>query len=187
MDLLNQLPCPVVITDLTGRVLAANSNLAELLGTEAEQFLHHPINNLFPPASRIFLQTHVWPILLREQSVREIRLQLRGSGNQNIPVLLNCQKGQHESADCYYWIFFVTLERNRFEAELVNARNRAEASTKALGESERFIKNITNAMPAMVAYWDKDLRCRFANQSYMEWFSKTPEAKIGRASCRERV
>ena len=179
MDLLNQLPCPVVITDLTGRVLAANSNLAELLGTEAEQFLHHPINNLFPPASRIFLQTHVWPILLREQSVREIRLQLRGSGNQNIPVLLNCQKGQHESADCYYWIFFVTLERNRFEAELVNARNRAEASTKALGESERFIKNITNAMPAMVAYWDRDLRCRFANQSYMEWFGKTPEAIIG--------
>lgn len=179
MDLFNQLPCPVVITDLTGRVLAANSNLAELLGTEAEQFLHNPINNLFPPASRIFLQTHVWPILLREQSVREIRLQLRGSGNQNIPVLLNCQKGQHESADCYYWIFFVTLERNRFEAELVNARNRAEASTKALGESERFIKNITNAMPAMVAYWDKDLRCRFANQSYMEWFGKTPEAIIG--------
>ena len=180
MDLLNQLPCPVVVTDLSGRVLAANSNLAELLETETEQFLHNSINNLFPPASRIFLQTHVWPMLLREQCVREIRLQLRGSSNQNIPVLVNCQKGQHESDDCYYWIFFVTLERNRFEAELVHARNRAEASTKALGESERFIKNITNAMPAMVAYWDKDLRCRFANQSYMEWFGKTPEAIIGK-------
>jgi PAS domain S-box-containing protein len=111
--------------------------------------------------------------------VRAIRLQLQGSGNQNIPVLVNCQKGQHESADCYYWIFFVTLERNRFEAELVHARNRAEASTKALGESERFIKNITNAMPAMVAYWDRDLRCRFANQSYLAWFNKTDKEIIG--------
>lgn len=179
LDLLNQLPCPVVITDLTGRVLAANSNLAELLGTEAEQFLHNSINGLFPPASRIFLQTHVWPMLIREQSVREIRLQLRNSSNHNIPVLVNCQKGQHESADCYYWIFFVTLERNRFETELVNARNRAEESTKALGDSERFIKNITNAMPAMVAYWDKDLRCRFANQSYLARFDKTDKEIIG--------
>ena len=31
-----------------------------------------------PPASRIFLQTHVWPMLYREGSVREIHLHLRG-------------------------------------------------------------------------------------------------------------
>jgi PAS domain S-box-containing protein len=150
-----------------------------VLGTKADQFLHLHIENLFPPASRIFLQTHVWPMLLREKNVRELYIQLRTSSNQNIPVLLNCQQGLHEGADCYYWVFFVTLERYRFEAELVNARNRAESSAKALAESERFIKTITNAMPAMVAYWDRDLRCRFANQSYLDWFGKTHTEIIG--------
>ncbi len=179
MDMLNQLPCPVVVTDLTCQVLAANANLSEQLGIKTEQLLSLGIDNLFPPASRIFLQTHVWPMLLREKNVRELYIQLRTSSNQNIPALLNCQKGRHEGADCYYWVFFVTLERNRFEAELVNARNRAEASAKALVESERFIKTITNAMPAMVAYWDKDLRCRFANQSYLDWFGKTHKEIIG--------
>jgi PAS domain S-box-containing protein len=54
-----------------------------------------------------------------------------------------------------------------------------EASVIALSESARFIKTITDAMPAMVAYWDKDLLCRFANRPYIEWFGKPPEIIIG--------
>lgn len=63
----------------------------------------------------------------------------------------------------------------------VMQRNKAllETSNQALAESERFIKTIANSLPGLVAYWDKDLRCRFANQSYLEWFGKEPEAMIG--------
>jgi diguanylate cyclase (GGDEF)-like protein/PAS domain S-box-containing protein len=34
-------------------------------------------------------------------------------------------------------------------------------------------------MPGLVACWDKDLRCRFANKTHLEWFGKLPEAIIG--------
>lgn len=178
MDLLNQLPCSVIITDGTGRILAVNKNLLTLLGPATEQRPHH-IDSVFPPASRIFLQTHVWPMLLREQLVQELHMQLLTTDNQRIPVLVNCQKGEFEGADSYYWALFVTQERSRYEAELLNARNRAETSAKALAESERFISTITDAMPSMVAYWDKELRCRFANRAYMEWFGKTQDTIIG--------
>jgi diguanylate cyclase (GGDEF)-like protein/PAS domain S-box-containing protein len=59
------------------------------------------------------------------------------------------------------------------------ARERAEASALAVAKSENFLKTITDAMPGLVAYWDKNLRCRFANKPYLEWFGKRPEAIVG--------
>lgn len=179
MILLNQLPCPVLITDGTGRVLASNSELLALLGGTEQEWLQKPMEVLLPPASRVFLQTHIWPMLLRQERVCELYLYLRDARGQRIPVMLNCQQGSFEDAEAYYWVFFVAQERSLFEAELLKARNRAEASATALSKSEHFIKTIANAMPGMVAYWDKDLICHFANQFHMDWFGKSPEVIIG--------
>jgi hypothetical protein len=30
----------------------------------------------------------------------------------------------------------------------------------------------------MLAYWDKDLICRYANSAYVDWFGKTKEEMI---------
>jgi PAS domain S-box-containing protein len=57
----------------------------------------------------------------------------------------------------------------------ISERKQAEEIAK----SARFVRAITDAMPGMVGYWDKDLRCRFANKTYMTWFGKAPEEIIG--------
>lgn len=36
-------------------------------------------------------------------------------------------------------------------------------------------------IPAMLAYWDRDQRCRFANSAYRTWFGVTPQDMIGRS------
>ncbi|MGY4308062.1 PAS domain S-box-containing protein [Bradyrhizobium sp. USDA 4369] len=41
------------------------------------------------------------------------------------------------------------------------------------------LKTIIDAIPSMIAYWDRDLRCRFANSAYVEWFGWSPEQLIG--------
>ena len=179
MNQFNQLPCPVLITDVMGCMLAANTDLLDLVGGTQAQWQHQAMEQLFPPASRIFLQTHVWPMLLSQGRVRELYLYLCAANAQRIPVLVNCQKGRFEGLDCYYWVFFVALDRSRFETELLRSRKSTENAAKSLAESAHFMKTITDAMPGLVAYWDKDLRCRFANQPYLSWFGKAPAEIIG--------
>jgi PAS domain S-box-containing protein len=43
-----------------------------------------------------------------------------------------------------------------------------------------FIKTITDAIPGMIAYWDRELRCRFANRAYAGWFGREPTELMGR-------
>jgi two-component system sensor histidine kinase/response regulator len=49
-------------------------------------------------------------------------------------------------------------------------------SNVALQDSERFVRTLTDNVPAGLAYWDRDLRCRFANRQYRERFGLSAEA-----------
>ncbi|MGS0753436.1 diguanylate cyclase domain-containing protein [Roseateles sp. GG27B] len=179
MNLLNQLPVAALVTDATGRVLAANTELLALAHLSIDKLLHQPMEDLLPPASRIFLQSYVWPMVMREGHVSESYMQLLGTQNQRVPVLVNCRKGQFEGATGYFWVFYVARARVRFESEVLSGRDRAEALAESLAQRERFFKTITDAMPGLVSYWDKDLICRFANQTYAEWFDLSPVAMLG--------
>lgn len=50
------------------------------------------------------------------------------------------------------------------------------SSTTALGEIGL---KVTDHITAMLAYWDKDLICRFANDAYKDWFGFTKDQMIG--------
>ncbi|MGQ9365775.1 response regulator [Azospirillum sp. ST 5-10] len=55
------------------------------------------------------------------------------------------------------------------------------AVERELLESQRFLKAVTDNTPGMVGYWDADLRCRFANRAYLEWFGRDAGAILGRS------
>ncbi len=46
-------------------------------------------------------------------------------------------------------------------------------------EAERLLHLIVNHLPAMVAYWDTNLLCRYANEQYREWFGRSPAQMLG--------
>ncbi|MFT5643259.1 MAG: diguanylate cyclase (GGDEF)-like protein/PAS domain S-box-containing protein [Janthinobacterium sp.] len=161
----DEFPCSVLVTDASGKILRANAELLAVMETTAQQLLQQAMENLFAPASRMFLQTHVWPMLLRDDHVHEIHLKISNTKNRRIPVMVNCKKRSEAGVDSYVWVFFVANERSKFEEALLEARHVAESAALALKERKAFIKTITDAIPGMVAYWYKHLRCRFINRS----------------------
>jgi two-component system, sensor histidine kinase len=59
----------------------------------------------------------------------------------------------------------------------ITERSRA---VKALAESEQRIRVITDAVPALIAYVDRDLTLVFANRAYERWYGFEREVIIGR-------
>jgi len=58
----------------------------------------------------------------------------------------------------------------------VTQQVRTEAELRS---SETRSRLLADNIPGMVGYWDRDLRCRFANKPYLEWFGRSPETLIG--------
>lgn len=42
-----------------------------------------------------------------------------------------------------------------------------------------FIRLLVDHVPSMLAYWDRDLRCKFANRAYERWFGVDPDTLLG--------
>ncbi|KQT31430.1 two-component system sensor histidine kinase/response regulator [Sphingomonas sp. Leaf412] len=51
---------------------------------------------------------------------------------------------------------------------------------RALSERELELRLVTDALPVLVSFIDRDLTFRFANRHYVEWFGLTPEQVVGR-------
>ena len=178
-ELIDELPCAALVTNAEGQVLFANAELLALTGRSLPWCLVSPMDLLFPAASRIFMQTHAWPTVLRDGTLTEVYVQLDGQDGSRTPVLLNARRGQFKGATAYIWCFFVAQRRQEFEAAVLDARKRAEASLRLQVQSERFTRSVADLIPGLVAFWDQDLICRFANNAHLEWFGKDPDSLVG--------
>ena len=58
----------------------------------------------------------------------------------------------------------------------ITERKRADAALQAQRD---FLQNITNSIPVQLAFFDRDLICRFANASYARWLDSSPDELVG--------
>lgn len=55
------------------------------------------------------------------------------------------------------------------------------ASHLEASRNRAIVRQVVDGVPGMLAYWDKDQLCRFANAAYESWFGVKPEELIGRS------
>ena len=63
----------------------------------------------------------------------------------------------------------------------MSSSERADAGVETPRDLERADQQaILDNLPALIAYWDRDLRNRLANKAYVDFFGRTPEEIFGR-------
>ena len=70
--------------------------------------------------------------------------------------------------------------RDELEREVALRTAELQAANAALEDAARVNREVTDAIPGLVTYWDRDLRCRFANRTYLERIGRSSEQVIGR-------
>lgn len=148
----DNLPALITYTDAQERFTFVNAFTSKVLGLEPEHILGVPLSELagFPYAA---LEPHIKAALQGEpQSFEGMRSTARGPRHLQsnyIPDL-----GPDGQVRGFYAMTFDITERR--EAE------------KRLEQSERLLRDLTNQIPAMVGYFDRDERCLFANHTVLQ-------------------
>ena len=57
----------------------------------------------------------------------------------------------------------------------------AKAAEQAMRDSEHRLRMVTDHLPALISYLDRDLRFRFVNKAYQDWFGVEPRQLLGRS------
>ncbi len=133
-DLLNTAPCGFLSFTDDGRIVLVNDTLLGLLGYGREELLGRHVESLLPVASRIFYQTHLFPLLKLHDRVEEVYFSLRSRGGTEIPVLANAarhERGGVVANDC---VLMQMRQRNQYEDEILQAKRAAEEATLAKDE-----------------------------------------------------
>ena len=141
-------PCPVLVTDANGRIQSLNLAAEQVLQDQPWAFQGLLLDRAFSPASRIFLQTHVWPMLLRDGQVREIHLQMLRKDGETVPVMVTV-KSQGQGPERHdVWVCFEARDRARFELELLRARQKAEAMAEELRQTHQRLSELNAELEA---------------------------------------
>jgi PAS domain S-box-containing protein len=138
-DLIDQIPCGFVSFGDDGLIQRVNARLLDVLGYKREEVEGRHVETLMNVGSRIFFQTHLFPLIAMKGNAEEIFLLLKSSEGEDIGFLLNASRhlrDGHTVNDC---AVMRVQERRKFEDALVRARKIAEAAQQELTETnERY-------------------------------------------------
>lgn len=129
----DNLPCGYFSFSPDNIITDINDTLLNLLGLVRDEVLFKKTDIILTVPSRIFWQTHFYPLLKMNQHAGEIFLTLLCKNGDSLPVLLNASF-YHESYSC---ICITVYNRKKFEDELIHAKKAAES---ALNENSALIE-----------------------------------------------
>ena len=129
VDLLDHAPCGFVSFRDDGVIVHVNSTLLERLDFPRDDLLGKHFETLLGMGSRIFYQTHFFPLVRLHGRAQEVFMLLRARDGSDVGMLCNATRRSNEVTDC---VFMEVQERRKFEEALLQARQAAEHDSSLL-------------------------------------------------------
>jgi two-component system sensor histidine kinase/response regulator len=169
--------------DRDGRYLSYNAAASRLSGRLARDVIGRRDDELFDADSAELFASHDRRVL---DSGRALHFEERLPGPRGSRALqmvrgpLVDERGQVVGS---YGIGRDITEQRHIESELEHHRRRVDdlvRARSAAGVPESVASLIAQRIPGRVAYWDAEMRCRYVNDVYCEWYGRRREDLIGR-------
>jgi PAS domain S-box-containing protein len=135
--LLDSAPCGFVSFLDDGRVRVANRTLLDMLGYSLDEVLDKHVESILAIGSRIFYQTHFFPLLRLQGHADEIFLLLRGKSGEDVAVLANAVRRERRGEWITDAVLLRLVERRKFEDALLDAKHVAELAVAAAEDANR--------------------------------------------------
>jgi len=147
-------PCGLLSAASNGVVLAVNDTFLSWTGYERESLIgSRHFDELLTLPSRMYFETHYWPLLHIQGFVHEVALDLRRSNGSVLPALVSAC-GTHQADGTIGGLRYVVLaaeDRRAYERELLLERRNSEQAVKAKADFlAMFAHEIRNPLCAVV-------------------------------------
>ena len=136
-DIYNVAPCYFLSLSHEGIVTRINLTFLNALGYAVDEVINtKKFTELLTVGSKMFYQTHFYPLIKLHGTFNEIFLSFRTKSGEDLPVLLNARQIGSEDVFEIHCGGIQIAQRNRFEKEILEAKKVAE---KALLENEALV------------------------------------------------
>jgi len=123
------LPFGVIEINRNRQIIYCNQYVLNLLSITSDEATKNSFDTLFTQASKIFINSYVFPILINEANANEIQLTLRINKQTTIHIVANIVLLEDGGS---IWSFLPCENRNQLYDELIRARDTLSEQTQQL-------------------------------------------------------
>ncbi|MEW5930979.1 MAG: ATP-binding protein [Gemmatimonadota bacterium] len=175
-ELLDRAPCGFLSFSDEGTVELVNATLLGLLGYAREEVVGLHVERLLTVPSRIFYQTHWFPLLRLHGGAEEVFLTLRARGGEDLGVLVNAARRERGGAAVYDCVLMHVKERRRYEDELLRARRAAEQAHREVEAQRRELEQANEQLEAQAL--ELELQQQQLKEQALELEEATEELRV---------
>ncbi|HVK97865.1 MAG TPA: ATP-binding protein [Flavisolibacter sp.] len=136
-SVIDDAPCLYFSSTDNGFITDVNETLCRKLGYLKSELIHQKVETIFTIATKIFQQTHFFPLLKMQGFAEEVFITLQKKDKDHLPVLISAERKEMNGENISVYVGIVVENRKKFEEELIAARKAAEA---ALNENTALVE-----------------------------------------------
>lgn len=130
-DLLDLVPCGLFSFTDEGTLVSVNDTLLGLLGYARDELVGSHVEKILTLASRLFYQTHFFPLLRMHGRAEEISLSLSAKSREPVPVLVSAVRRERKGVLVNDCALLSVRQRGKYEDELLRAKRAAEEALRS--------------------------------------------------------